>query len=76
MPVLIFVWPKFTDTAFQCAFLYWLHKPFVNQYFQKSRFYKTFNCLMLFLMPILALPLGSYVNSFLSHPNVNHLQEY
>lgn len=41
MPVLIFVWPKFTDTAFQCAFLYWLHKPFVNQYFQKSRFYKT-----------------------------------
>lgn len=39
MSVLIFVWPKFTNTASHCAFLHWLHKPFVNQYFLKPRFY-------------------------------------
>lgn len=38
-----------------------------------------FNCASdgkLFLMSILALPVGSYASSFLSQPNMNHLQEY
>lgn len=74
------VWLKFTDTASHCAFLYWLHKPFVNQYFLNLRLYNpsltVWVIKKLFVMPIVALPIGSYVNSFLFQSSVNHLQEY
>lgn len=80
MPVLIFVWPKLTDTASHCAFLYWLYKPVEKPVFSKTKILQPlFNCVSdqkLFIMPILVLPLGSYVNSFLSQPNMNHLQGY